>query len=168
MSLLNKVGQPRKWLTSLLASALAASALVALPLTASAHNITGGTAGIDIDCDENPQVVSIFVDHWDVSTAVEITRTSPLPAADFGKVSKKNPVASTDKVTFVIADIGGNGDYTVGREGHPNDPKPIPVPINCAPPHQPSGTLLGDIQLCDSAGTHVDGGTIGATGTSAG
>jgi phage baseplate assembly protein gpV len=168
MSLLNKVGQPRKWLTSLLASALAASALVALPLTASAHNITGGTAGIDIDCDENPQVVSIFVDHWDVSTAVEITRTSPLPAADFGKVSKKNPVASTDKVTFVIADIGGNGDYTVGREGHPNDPKPIPFTINCAPPHQPSGTLLGDIQLCDSAGTHVDGGTIGATGTSAG
>ena len=161
MRILHHVWSPKKWLTALLAPALAATALVGLPLTASAHNITGGTAGVDIDCTEAPPVVSIFVDHWDVTTAVVITRTSPLPAADFGKVTKKNPAASTDKVTFVIADIGGNGDYTAGRDGHPTDPKPVPFTINCPPP--PSGTLLGDIQLCDNAGTHVDGGASDAT-----
>jgi hypothetical protein len=151
MRILHQMGQPRKWLTMLVAPALAATALMGLPMTASAHQIVGGA--VDVDCDETPPVVSVTVTNW--TGNIVITRTSPSPVV----VTKKLPPSQNAKVDFLISEIGGNGSYTASREGTTEDPAPVAFTVDC---HTPMGTLKGDIQLCD--GTHVDGGTIGATG----
>src|SRR3979409_1085366 len=158
MRILHEAWSPRNWLTSLLAPALAATALLGLPMAASAQATpqttnTGPTIVRvdDEDCAETPPVVSVFVSNWDTS-ALEITRTS---APNAGKKTLQVPASPNATVNFLISDIGGDGAYTVGRQGHAT-PTPKAFTVSC-----PQGLLLGDIQLCN--GTHVDGGTIGAT-----
>jgi hypothetical protein len=111
--------------------ALSACSLVAfslafglLPRSASAHVIPQG--GVQVNCEA--ATVTVTVSSW--SGDVEITRTSPLPV----KVTDKAPVlvSGAGSATFTVAEIGGNGSYTAGRQGFPTDPTPVPFTVDCA------------------------------------
>jgi hypothetical protein len=123
------------------ATLLAGTSLLLLtPLTVSAHHIQGSIAA---NCVAG--TVSVTVSNW--SGNVEIKK---LPS---GPTTEKAPSAPNSTVVFSIAAIGGNGNYTAGRQGHPKDPTPVsfsvhctaatPAPVNTTPTPSPLGGVQG-------------------------
>lgn len=92
-----------------------------VPFVASAHNIQGS---VQVDCTH--QTVKVHVTNWDGN--VEIKKLSN------AHLTERMPSSPNSVVTFSTSEIGGNGDYTVGRQNHPNDPTPVRFNVSCTEP----------------------------------
>lgn len=99
----------------------AMAAVFLLPITASAHHISGS---IVVNCDQG--TVSVTVASW--TGNVEIVK-KPV-----GPVTEKLPASQNATVVFSIASIGGNGNYTAGRQNNPTDPVPVAFTVECSVP----------------------------------
>jgi LPXTG-motif cell wall-anchored protein len=103
-----------------------ASVFLVTPQIASAHHITGS---VNVSC--NAKTVSVSVTDW--TGNVEIKKTPSGPVTEKAPPSSA-ATSSGATVTFTIASIGGNGNYTVGRQFNPTDPIPQKFTVNCTTP----------------------------------
>jgi hypothetical protein len=148
MMFLDQAWRPNIWLTSLLASTLAVTALAGMPMAASAHQPKNP---VDVDCREG--IVHVSVPEGEGK--LKITRTSPAPV----KVTEKAVPESATTVDFSIAEIGGNGSFTAVRaenpdEDDPADDDPAPVEFTVACP--PTFTLAKTVAEGDGATVKVN------------
>ncbi len=92
-------------------------------VTASAHVIPSG--GVKVSCADSNVVVNVT--NW--SGNVEIVGN--------GNTVDRAPVFTSPgagSATFTLAEIGGNGNYTAGRQNNPTDPVPVHFTVECNTP----------------------------------
>ena len=85
--------------------------------------------GISVDCATSTLTVAVF--NWPAGSKVEVQKQPSGPTTDTAPL---NGVA-----TFSLSAIGGNGNYTAGRQDHPTDPVPVAFTVDCSLP-SPSPT----------------------------
>ena len=108
------------------APAALAAVLAALAynvVAASAHHITGT---IEVNCHADPATVRVTVTAWSGNVEIKNLSTRHL--------TERAPSKSDATVVFTVKEIGGNGHYTAGREGHPDDPTPVAFTVDCVTP----------------------------------
>ena len=107
--------------TAALAAVLAG--LLVNAVSASAHHITGDVV---VRCNAAPPTVSVTVADWSGNVEIKNLATN--------KLTERAPAESNATVVFTIKEIGGNGTYTAGRQGHPDDPTPVRFTVRCIVP----------------------------------
>ena len=119
------MNKERAWYKNRMVAVLAmmCATLGAVPLLASAHHIT---AVPQVDCVAQTVTVTVtqWVGHVQIINLATHQVTNKLPNLD----SNLDGTA-----VFMIAEIGGNGNYTAGRQEDTvgNDPTPVPFTVNC-------------------------------------
>jgi uncharacterized surface anchored protein len=98
------------------------SLLLLTPLSVSAHSISGAPT---VNCVN--ATVSVTVTNWTGNVEIK-KQPSGLP------ITEQMPAGPNSTVVFGIASIGGNGVYTVGRQGNPTDPTPVLFTVACSTP----------------------------------
>jgi hypothetical protein len=156
-----------RWLSDRVGKAVAAAGVVGilglgtamLAPAVSAHNITS----IVQNCVANPASVAVTVTDWsDIPPGnIEVTDLS-----DSTVVGEFAVTSADQTVNIPLSAIGGNGDYSFGREGYPTDPYPVDYTVDCASTTigttaDPTATPVG---VSETVG---DSATLGDTNTGA-
>jgi hypothetical protein len=125
------MNQQRSWYKNRMVAVLAmmCATLGAVPLFASAHIITV-TPQVDCVAQTVTVTVTAWVGHVQIVNLGTHQVTNKLPTLD-------SNLSGT--AIFTVAEIGGNGSYTAGRQEDTtgNDPTPVPFTVNC-PKVQPA------------------------------
>ena len=120
------MNKERAWYKNRMVAVLAmmCATLGAAPLFASAHIITGNTVNVDCVAQTVTVTVTAWVGHVQIINLATHKVTNKAPTLDANL---------SGGAVFTIAEIGGNGNYTAGRQEDTvgNDPTPVPFTVNC-------------------------------------